>query len=113
MNPHWSPSSFFCQPCLLNFTQILRFEDLAGEEGAFKRLLGVEEVLPEAWRNSNAPGGMGAEQLTQMYFQQLTGEEVERLYRIYRDDFLMFGYEFKFGDLNFPPTSDLIGETDY
>ena len=55
--------------------------------------------------NSLSPDELSPDQLTQLYFSQLSTEEVMGLYRVYEEDFLMFGYNFNFGGEEFPPTT--------
>ena len=120
LNEHWRPISLSCLPCSVGFDFLLRFESLEEEEPLLERRLGLEKTLsataeaeaagetpPAPWRNRNSPEQLGADQLTRLYFAQqgLTGREVERLYRTYEDDFLMFGYSFEFGELALPPPS--------
>ena len=95
----------FCAPCTIDFTPVVRFESLSEEGDLLKRHLGLAEALPkerEAWRNANSPERMQEEKLTQLYFRQLNATEVERLYRLYEDDFVMFGYTFEFQGRSFP-----------
>ncbi len=105
---HWRPASSFCLPCSLRYDYILRFEDLSEEEPAFKRRLGLSDTPlgPAAGPRRNSLGpvdGAEGERLTRMYFRQLSEGEVRRLYQVYREDFLMFGYTFRFGDVELPP----------
>ena len=94
---------------------MLRFESLEAEEASFKRLLRLDRTLeqdpdeedqadtsPDAWWNRNSPDQLEPEHLTQMYFAHLSEEEATGLYRIFEDDFRMFGYRFSFGELTFP-----------
>ncbi len=46
---------------------------------------------------------MTEDQLTQLYFSQLSEEDVTNLFRFYEADFRLFGYEFKFRSLKLPP----------
>ena len=45
---------------------------------------------------------MSDHDLTLLYFDQLTLNEVEKLHNIYQDDFNLFNYEFEFKGKKFP-----------
>ncbi len=51
----------------------------------------------------NHPENMTEDQLTQLYFSQLSEEDVTNLFRFDEADFRLFGYEFKFRSLKLPP----------
>ena len=52
--------------------------------------------------DSNHPGDIPGEQLTQIYFSVLSHSQILKLYTVYESDFLLFNYTFKIGDLHLP-----------
>ncbi len=96
----------FCSPCHIRYDYILRFEDLSEEEELFKKVVGLEKRLGGAGasekRNVNRPTGMSDHEVTELYFKQIDEEDILALYRIYEDDFKMFGYRYESGDFRFP-----------
>ena len=75
----------------------MRFEDIANEEPLLLKHLNIDHVIHRQWKNSNRMSGYTEDQLTKLYFEQLSKEEIDRLYDLYRYDFLLFSYNFKYG----------------
>ncbi len=98
---HWQAISFFCQPCKVNFSHIIKLESYSVEEQWFHKFLGVNKALKPLYENRHRPGTSSQEKITQDYFHQLSLEDVQRLYKLYEEDFLMFGYRFNFGNQTF------------
>ena len=46
--------------------------------------------------------GMKHEDLTALYFSQLSDIDVNALYKIYEEDFNMFGYTYRHGERSYP-----------
>ena len=92
MDQHWMPMSAYCAPCKINYKYIVKFEEL-GEEGRhLGRILNPEAVLDHD-KKYHVIGGDEQDELTAKYFSMLDPEDVTDLYKIYADDFDMFGYE--------------------
>ena len=49
---------------------------------------------------------LSEEEVTRLYFSQLSDEEVAALFRVYEWDFRMFGYDFEFRGRRYPPPGD-------
>ena len=62
--------------------------------------LHASDVIKPRWENRNDMG-LPKEDIVNTYFSLLDEEDVVRLYELYEDDFLMFGYQFKFNRLAF------------
>ena len=41
-------------------------------------------------------------QVTAKYFEQLSDEEIMKIYTVYEDDFKLFDYTFNFGNISLP-----------
>ncbi|XP_067000207.2 carbohydrate sulfotransferase 11 [Anabrus simplex] len=96
---HWAPYYSFCTPCHVNFTVIAKLETLTRDEEYIIHRAGLEEILmPSKSKDrpkqviNKARGGKATSDLVQKYYNQLTDEQLNKLYQIYGIDFEMFGY---------------------
>ncbi|XP_063598767.1 carbohydrate sulfotransferase 11-like [Penaeus indicus] len=89
-NEHWAPYYSFCSPCQLPFDYVLRFESLPEEEAFLvAKVPGLSAVVkPHKVHSSHTDYSA----VTRQYFSQLSALKLARLYDIYRNDFIIFGY---------------------
>ncbi|XP_047484466.1 carbohydrate sulfotransferase 13-like [Penaeus chinensis] len=89
-NEHWAPYHSFCSPCQLPFDYVLRFESLLEEEAFLvAKVPGLSAVVkPHKLHASHTDYSA----VTRQYFSQLSPLKLARLYDIYRNDFIIFGY---------------------
>ena len=105
---HIRPMYGHCSICheiqLKAFRYILKSEELDKEEPAFIRHMGWENKIniSEPKLNVQRPDEMTSEEITNLYFTQLSMDEVLKLYNLYEWDFLLFNYTFKFRDMVLP-----------
>ena len=97
---HWKPASMYCGVCSFPYNRILHFENIENEEKFFAEEMNASDLIQPRWENRN-DGGLEKEIILSKYFDLLDDEEVEALYEIYKDDFLMFGYQFKYKHFRF------------
>ena len=97
---HWRLASVFCSVCVIPYNFILHLENIEEEEKYFVDELHASDVIKPRWENRNDMG-LPKEDIVNTYFSLLDEEDVVRLYELYEDDFLMFGYQFKFNRLAF------------
>ncbi|XP_059469933.1 carbohydrate sulfotransferase 11-like [Neocloeon triangulifer] len=94
---HWAPYYRFCTPCQVNFTVIAQVETLSRDQEYVIRHAGLAEELPLGRRGHrealNKARGAPTNELLERYFRQLSRDQLMALYRIYRIDFDMFGYD--------------------
>ncbi|CAB3360465.1 Hypothetical predicted protein [Cloeon dipterum] len=94
---HWAPYYRFCTPCQVNFTVIAQVESLSRDQEYVIRHAGLAEELPLGRRGHrevlNKARGAPTNELLERYFRQLSKDQLMALYRIYRIDFDMFGYD--------------------
>ena len=76
---------FLLRVCQLQYSHILHFENFHLEWKQFLKDIQLEEELELPWENKGAGSLMS-------YFDLITSQEKMKLYRKYRADFLMFGY---------------------
>ncbi|KAF4521883.1 hypothetical protein B566_EDAN008396 [Ephemera danica] len=94
---HWAPYYQFCTPCHVNFTVIAQVETLTRDQEYVIRHAGLADELSLGRRGHrealNKARGAPTSELLEKYFRQLSREQLLALYRIYRIDFDMFGYD--------------------
>ena len=90
------PIYAFCDFCSFEYDFILKYEELETEFDKFVETAGFKDFLSpsdgtkEFWKGV----GMTDEQVLDLYFQQLSQEDIKGLYEKYRHDFKLFGYKF-------------------
>ena len=112
MDEHWQPMFQFCSVChpiqLQVNPYILKFENLNEEQVAF-----IEDV---GWRNKidntiqlnvNRFAGMSSDEITNLYFSNLSDNDIKNLYKVYEYDFLLFQYTFKIRNITLPFSQDV------
>lgn len=81
----------------VNFTVIAQIETLTRDQEYVIRHAGLAEELPLGRRGHrealNKARGAPTNELIERYFRQLSKDQMMALYRIYRIDFDMFGYD--------------------
>ena len=107
MDEHWMPMYKYCSVCNLNdFSNdpyILKFESLDVEETAFLEYMGWDDIFSKTNKlNVNKFGNLSSEEVTQLYFSILSQEDIIKLFRVYKKDFLLFQYTFSIGNLTLP-----------
>ncbi|XP_023336866.1 carbohydrate sulfotransferase 11 [Eurytemora carolleeae] len=83
---HWQPISLRCRLCQLEFTHILRYEDLSTDWEFFKQELNLPSSIVLPWDNRGNQG------IQSEYLKLISREDLEKLRKRYESDFLMFGY---------------------
>ncbi len=103
-NIHWNPTSTYCSVCGLEYNTIVKFEHLEFESQFVEQLIDPNHVADQRLTHANPtlPSGMTQDELTKVYFQQLSAEDVEALYEFYKLDFRMFGYTFVYRGKEYP-----------
>ena len=73
----------------ITYTHIIHYEDLKKEWPQFLSDINIKErELRLPWRNNKKGNSDDA-----LYYDPVTREEKMKLYQIYKDDFVMFGYD--------------------
>ena len=97
---HYRPTSLFCSICNVDFNYIIHYENLEEEEKYFVEDLNATDLIKSKWENSNKINITNGEVVGE-YFKLLTDKEIKKLYKIYKDDFLLFNYQFEFRGMKF------------
>ena len=116
---HWKPASLYCSVCnsLMEYQYILKFENILQEETFFAEAISAGDVIRPRWENKNSNDNTSRDEVLNIYFDQvnqdkdtlklnagifqLSDADIEGLYRIYEKDFKLFGYEFRFRNVEF------------
>ncbi len=102
LDAHWQPVSTFCSPCLMSYDYILKLESYEEEEEWLHQSLGIKELLRTQSLNRHKSTYATNEYITRKYFTQwLRMDDVEGLFKLYQNDFRMFGYTFEYGGKTF------------
>ncbi|TRY76522.1 hypothetical protein TCAL_13639 [Tigriopus californicus] len=104
MDEHFRPIYDFCSPCDINYETVIHFENLSEESKYLKGVLDPFGATAEAqieWANPNLTG-LKLDDLTTLYFQTLSSEDIIALYKIYELDMKMFGYSFHLKNITLP-----------
>ncbi|KAM9376243.1 carbohydrate sulfotransferase 8-like [Pholidichthys leucotaenia] len=101
MDIHWEPISQLCNPCLLRYNFIGKFENLEEEANFLLRRIGAPANLtfPD-FKDRNPLAERTSSKITQQYFSQLNATERQKAFDFYYMDYLMFNYPKPFKDLH-------------
>ena len=105
-NEHWCPMIDYCSVCSMNYNYILKFEHYAEENLEFMKSVNLDQYLPEQNNfhkivNGNHQRGMSSTEITKLYFEVLSNDEIQKLFEIYQNDFRLFGYYFTFRNVTY------------
>lgn len=101
MDIHWEPVSQLCNPCLLRYNFIGKFESLEEEANFLLRSMGAPGNLRfPHFKDRNPLAERTSSRITQSYFAQLDSMERQKIYDFYYMDYLMFNYSKPFNDLH-------------
>lgn len=86
-NEHWKPMHRLCEPCLVKYDFVGKYETLSSDANFILRKIGATNLsFPQALGSSTT-----AKQLKK-YFGNLPSSKISNLYNIYKLDFKMFSY---------------------
>ncbi|XP_058977224.1 carbohydrate sulfotransferase 13-like [Musca domestica] len=86
-NEHWEPISRLCNPCVMKYNVIGKYETLLDDSALALYLTGAENVtFPSGHKPSNTRSYL------RKYFDPLPISAIRHLYEIYADDFKLFDY---------------------
>uniref|UniRef100_UPI0037E792F2 carbohydrate sulfotransferase 8-like n=1 Tax=Semicossyphus pulcher TaxID=241346 RepID=UPI0037E792F2 len=100
MDIHWEQANQLCNPCLIDYDFIGKFENMEEESNYLLRLTGAPANLTlPSFKDRNPTDKRTSMQITQKYFSQVSTLERQRVYDFYYMDYLMFNYSKPFKDL--------------
>ncbi|XP_075934161.1 carbohydrate sulfotransferase 8-like [Anarhichas minor] len=100
MDIHWDQTNQLCNPCLIDYNFIGKFENMEEESNFLLRLTGAPpNVKLPSFKDRNPADKRTSVNITQKYFSQVSTLERQRIYDFYYTDYLMFNYTKPFKDL--------------
>ncbi|XP_069030078.1 carbohydrate sulfotransferase 8-like [Embiotoca jacksoni] len=100
MDIHWEQANQLCNPCLIDYDFIGKFENMEEESNFLLRLAGAPPNLTlPSFKDRNPSDKRTSMQITEKYFSQVSTLERQRVYDFYYMDYLMFNYSKPFKDL--------------
>lgn len=100
MDIHWEQVNQLCNPCLIDYDFIGKFENMEEESNFVLRLTGAPpNITLPSFKDRNPTDTRTSTQITQEYFSQVGMLERQRVYDFYYMDYLMFNYSKPFKDL--------------
>ncbi|XP_068587962.1 carbohydrate sulfotransferase 8-like [Cebidichthys violaceus] len=100
MDIHWEQANQLCNPCLIDYDFIGKFENMEEESNFLLRLTGAPpNVKLPSFKDRNPADTRTSVNTTQKYFSQVSTLERQRIYDFYYTDYLMFNYTKPFKDL--------------
>ncbi|XP_068613700.1 carbohydrate sulfotransferase 8-like [Brachionichthys hirsutus] len=100
MDIHWEQVNQLCNPCLIDYDFIGKFENMEEESNFVLRLTGAPpNITLPSFKDRNPTDTRTSMQITQKYFSQVSMLERQRVYDFYYMDYLMFNYSKPFKDL--------------
>jgi len=86
MNPHWKSYEYLCSPCTFPYEYISQTETAANDSRVF-----FDRIIGD--RDQSIQGAYGGHVFkARPFFKDVKPALVQKVYEIYREDFLMFGY---------------------
>ena len=88
MNPHWIPATEHCEPCLTDYDYYAATETAEEDSSFIFRAIGASDSLHLPHLNANIQPVD-----TMKYYSELSSQMVEKILKLYEEDFLSFGYK--------------------
>ncbi|XP_017793067.1 PREDICTED: carbohydrate sulfotransferase 9-like [Habropoda laboriosa] len=90
---HWAPFIDTCEPCLIKYNYILKFDTFDRDQKFLIQELGLNEYLYEKndLKNIN-PRGVTTTALVKEYMQNVPRSLLDKINKVYENDFKLFSY---------------------
>jgi len=98
LDPHWTPQHKICHPCYIDYDFIGRFENLAADSG---HVLARIAASGGPGSNTTFPienafdSSVHSSATVRPFFTNMSRSLVQRLINIYRLDYELFGYDYR------------------
>ena len=87
-NAHWIPIYLQCMPCHIKYTIISRLDTLSRDSEQIFKTLELSAQLPK----SHVTQGNTTDNTVSSYYSTISKDLLDKLYNIYKFDFLLFNY---------------------
>ena len=89
-NEHWQLINKLCSPCKMKYNYIGKMETLEDDAEAILKQIGVDNEIK--YPSHDGSYHHKTEDVMKSYYSQLPEETIRKLYEVYKEDFLAFGY---------------------
>ncbi|NWI93178.1 CHST8 sulfotransferase, partial [Pitta sordida] len=95
LDVHWKPMFLLCDPCNIHYDILGNYETLGLDSEQVLKVIGAPGRLqyPSLKRYGSEKRTNG--EITLEYLRQLTSDQIEKIKRLYKMDFLLFNYTMK------------------
>ena len=90
LDTHWRPYYEQCMPCSVEYDYIGKYETLSQDALSILRIINASHLHVPALASS----GPRMLEKVESYFEDITTEHLQGLFKVYATDFEMFGYKF-------------------
>uniref|UniRef100_A0A182W3R7 Carbohydrate sulfotransferase n=1 Tax=Anopheles minimus TaxID=112268 RepID=A0A182W3R7_9DIPT len=87
---HWRPINDLCTPCLARYDSIIKMETFGPELAYMANRTQLQDKIKSVHMNHSRRDSL--KRLIEKYFSQLTKQQYDDLYNVYRIDFELFQY---------------------
>ena len=101
-NEHWQLINTICSPCMMKYNYIGKMETLEEDAEAILKQLGVGDKIK--FPSHDGSYKHKTEDIVKSYYAQIPEAKIKRLYEVYKEDFMAFGYNIS-SFLNLPINS--------
>ncbi|XP_076153210.1 carbohydrate sulfotransferase 11 isoform X1 [Alosa pseudoharengus] len=88
LNEHWQTVHSLCHPCLIHYDVVGKYETLEEDAATVLRLANAEDVRFPAYAKSTRT----TDQMAAVFLRNVSVQQQQQLYQLYKMDFLMFNY---------------------
>lgn len=93
LNEHWDLYSSLCQPCLINYDFIGKYETLDDDIEYFMHDLGIDSFIKFPKRSAAYKKKRTKDTFDQ-FFSNISATNLAKLWKIYRQDYKLFSYSY-------------------
>ena len=91
VDEHWSKMTDLCLPCSYKYDYIAKMETLVNDSNSILEITSLLEKYPFL-ENSTDRYNIKTSEIVESYFKPIPKSDIVKLYKMYEDDFLAFGY---------------------
>lgn len=89
---HWKPITVQCAPCTIQYDYVIKTESFTEENMYMLEQLHLDQLVDINLAENVNPGGRTDIRISKMYYSTVPRSLLEQIYKLYRDDFILFDY---------------------